>query len=58
MLHLYAALAEKERAMISRRTKDALAALRTRNLDPCPFAWCTRREDIRSQARETIFTSP
>jgi hypothetical protein len=25
MLHLYAALAEKERAMISRRTKDALA---------------------------------
>ena len=26
MLHLYAALAERERAMISRRTKDALAA--------------------------------
>src|SRR4051812_31781616 len=26
MLHLYAALAEKERAMISRRTKEALAA--------------------------------
>jgi DNA invertase Pin-like site-specific DNA recombinase len=26
MLHLYAALAEKERALISRRTKDALAA--------------------------------
>jgi DNA invertase Pin-like site-specific DNA recombinase len=26
MLHLYAALAEKERAMISGRTKDALAA--------------------------------
>src|SRR5258708_30874842 len=26
MLHVYAALAEKERAMISRRTKDALAA--------------------------------
>ena len=26
MLHLYAALAEKERAMISKRTKDALAA--------------------------------
>jgi DNA invertase Pin-like site-specific DNA recombinase len=26
MLHLYAALAEKERVMISRRTKDALAA--------------------------------
>lgn len=26
MLHIYAALAEKERALISRRTKDALAA--------------------------------
>ena len=26
MMHIYAALAEKERAMISRRTKDALAA--------------------------------
>jgi DNA invertase Pin-like site-specific DNA recombinase len=26
MLHLYAALAEKERSLISRRTKDALAA--------------------------------
>jgi DNA invertase Pin-like site-specific DNA recombinase len=26
MLHLYAALAEKERRMISQRTKDALAA--------------------------------
>lgn len=30
MLHLYAALAEKERALISRRTKDALAAARIR----------------------------
>src|SRR3954452_4096108 len=30
MLHVYAALAEKERAMISTRTKDALAAARTR----------------------------
>ncbi len=27
MLHIYAALAEKERALISRRTKDALARL-------------------------------
>jgi DNA invertase Pin-like site-specific DNA recombinase len=26
MLHIYAALAEKERAMISKRTRDALAA--------------------------------
>jgi DNA invertase Pin-like site-specific DNA recombinase len=30
MLHLYAALAEKERALISRRTKEALAAARAR----------------------------
>jgi DNA invertase Pin-like site-specific DNA recombinase len=28
MLHLYAALAEKERALISRRTKDALEPLK------------------------------
>ena len=28
MLHIYAALAEKERALISRRTKDALARLK------------------------------
>jgi DNA invertase Pin-like site-specific DNA recombinase len=32
MLHLYAALAEKERAMISRRTKDALAAKRAQGV--------------------------
>lgn len=30
VLHLYAALAEKERALISRRTKEALAAAKTR----------------------------
>lgn len=30
VLHLYAALAEKERALISRRTKDALAAAKAR----------------------------
>lgn len=30
VMHLYAALAEKERAMISRRTKDALAAAKAR----------------------------
>ena len=30
LLHIYAALAEKERQMISRRTKDALAAARAR----------------------------
>jgi Resolvase, N terminal domain len=32
MLHLYAALAEKERAMISRRTKDALAAKKAQGM--------------------------
>src|SRR5260370_6551846 len=35
MLHLYAALAEKERAMISRRTKDALAAKKAQGLTLC-----------------------
>lgn len=33
MLHLYAALAEKERALISVRTKDALAAARRRGVE-------------------------
>ena len=32
MLHLFAALAEKERAMISQRTKAALAALKARGV--------------------------
>jgi DNA invertase Pin-like site-specific DNA recombinase len=32
MLHLYAALAEKERRLISTRTKDALAAKKTQGV--------------------------
>jgi DNA invertase Pin-like site-specific DNA recombinase len=32
MLHIYAALAEKERALISERTKDALGAAKKRGI--------------------------
>jgi DNA invertase Pin-like site-specific DNA recombinase len=42
VLHLYAALAEKERTMISRRTKDALRAAKARGVvlgNPRLSAW-------------------
>jgi DNA invertase Pin-like site-specific DNA recombinase len=41
MLHLYAALAEKERRMISQRTKDALAAAKAngKQLGGLPRSW-------------------
>ena len=40
LLHIYAALAQKERAMISRRTKDALAAAKA---VASPSAACATR---------------
>ena len=52
LLHIYAALAEKERALISARTKDALAAakaLRVRLGNRTNLAEATRRSaDVRS----------
>lgn len=53
MLHLYAALAEKERAMIAQRTRDALAAARARGIrlgNP-------RLVDARSKARTSIMAN-
>jgi len=52
-LHLFAALAEQERAFISQRTKDALKALQQRADDGCVFsqAKVKRRSDNASVAR-------
>ena len=46
MLHLYAALAEKERSLISLRTRDALKAAKAKSVvlgNPCPY-------DVRARA--------
>jgi DNA invertase Pin-like site-specific DNA recombinase len=56
MLHLYAALAEKERRMISARTKDALAAAKARgvsfggtNAKSLEFqTWAAKRAEVRA----------
>ncbi|MEW9806559.1 recombinase family protein [Mesorhizobium marinum] len=53
MLHIYAAVAEQERAMISQRTKEALAAVRARgvklgnpNIGPAQKVAAVRRSEI------------
>jgi DNA invertase Pin-like site-specific DNA recombinase len=54
MLHLYAALAEKERAMISRRTKDALAAKKAQGvkLGGLNAGGIRKRDDAMHRAEE------
>jgi DNA invertase Pin-like site-specific DNA recombinase len=60
MLHLYAALAEKERAMISRRTKDALAARKAQGvkLGGLNAKGIQNRDDAKERAEQLrpIFT--
>jgi DNA invertase Pin-like site-specific DNA recombinase len=60
MLHLYAALAEKERAMISRRTKDALAAKKAQGvrLGGLNAGGIKRRDEAldRAEGLRTVFT--
>ena len=54
MLHIYAALAEKERAMISRRTKDALAIRKAqgRKLGGLNAGGIRNRDEARERAEQ------
>src|SRR6266550_1942877 len=54
MLHLYAALAEKERAMISRRTRDALAAKKAQGakLDGLNAKGIQNRDEAKERAEQ------
>ena len=62
MLHIYASLAEKERALISRRTKDALAAKKAQgillgnrtNLSEASAKGAAKNKERAAQRRENI----
>jgi DNA invertase Pin-like site-specific DNA recombinase len=58
MLHLFAALAEKERAMISQRTKAALAALKARGIRLGRPADPNSRRSLKSDKRGPRHPNP
>ena len=57
LLHIYAALAEKERALISRRTKDALAPAKARGVVIGGLPVFVRRQR-RRELMLTAFATP